>query len=237
MGSSHGTASSSVYGTAAESVYVGPMNDEWRLALSAEAAGSEMVERLASRELEHDLDEAFGDTVIVSAEGDTVYLYAGSRAQAERAAALVARLAEQHGWKLDSELRRWHPEADEWEDPDAPLPADAAGRAAEHEEAIEVEREEVEVSGEPRFEVRVDLDSHGEAAELAKRLEGEGVPAVRRWKYLVVGATDEDSAKQLAERLRHEAPEGSEVTVEGSGRVAWEERPPNPFAIFGGLGG
>jgi hypothetical protein len=27
------------------------------------------------------------------------------------------------------------------------------------------------------------------------------------------------------------------VSVEGSGRVAWEERPPNPFAIFGGLGG
>lgn len=213
------------------------MNDEWRLAVSAEGAGGEVVERLASRELEHDLDEAFGDTVIVSAEGDTVYLYAGSRAQAERAAALVGRLADRHGWKLGSELRRWHPEAEEWEDPDAPLPADAAARESEHQEAIETEREEVEASGEPRFEVRVDLDTHGEASDLAKRLKEEGVPVVRRWKYLVVGATDEDSAKQWAERLRREAPEGSEVTVEGSGRVAWEERPPNPFAIFGGLGG
>ncbi len=213
------------------------MNDEWRLALTAGGGGGEMVERLSSRELEHDLDDAFGDTVIVSAEGDTVYLYAGSRAQAERAAALVARLADQHGWKVGSELRRWHPVAEEWEDPDAPLPADASAQAAEHEEAVEVEREEVEASGEPRFEVRVDLDSHGEAAEFAKRLQAEGVPVVRRWKYMVIGATDEDSAKQLAERLRREAPEGSEVTVEGSGRVAWEERPPNPFAIFGGLGG
>ena len=26
------------------------------------------------------------------------------------------------------------------------------------------------------------------------------------------------------------------LEVEGSGLVAWEERPPNPFAIFGGLG-
>jgi hypothetical protein len=38
-------------------------------------------------------------------------------------------------------------------------------------------------------------------------------------------------------RLAAEAPEGSEIKAEGSGRIAWAERPPNPFAIFGGLGG
>lgn len=213
------------------------MNDEWRLAVQAEGAGGAIVERLASLELEHGLDDAFGDTVIVSRDGDAVFLYTGSRAQVERAATVVSGLAQEHGWQVETKLTRWHPEAEEWEAPDAPLPADAAARAAEHEEAIGNEREEVEASGEPRFEVRVDLDSHGEAAEFAERLQGEGLPVVRRWKYLVVGAVDEDSAKRLAERVRGEAPEGSEVTVEGSGRVAWEERPPNPFAIFGGLGG
>ena len=60
---------------------------------------------------------------------------------------------------------------------------------------------------------------------------------MRRWKYLVVGAADEDSAKALAARLEAEAPAGSKVTAEGSGKVAWAERPANPFAIFGGLGG
>jgi len=213
------------------------MNDEWRLRIDAGGAGDEMVERLASRELEHDLSAAFGDTVIVSRDGDAVFLYAGSRDQAERAADLVAQLAGRNDWQLATELTRWHPEAEEWKDPDEPLPADPGARRAEHEEAIADERAEVEASGEPRFEVRVDLDSHGDAARFAERLEGEGLPVVRRWRYLVVGAEDEDAARALAERLRGEAPAGSEVQVEGSGRVAWEERPPNPFAIFGGLGG
>lgn len=213
------------------------MNDEWRLQIDAGGAGDEMVERLSSRQLEHDLGATFGDTVIVSRDGDTVFLYAGSRDQADRAAALVSGLAERHGWTLATELSRWHPEAEEWKGADEPLPADQAGRRAEHEEAIAGERAEVGASGEPQFEVRVDLGSHGDAAHFAKRLEGEGLPVVRRWRYLVVGAEDEDAAKALAQRLRGEAPAGSEVQVEGSGQVAWEERPPNPFAIFGGLGG
>jgi hypothetical protein len=213
------------------------MNDEWRLQIDAGGAGGEVVERLASRELEHDLSAAFGDTVIVSRDGDTVFLYAGSRDQAESATGLVSQLAERNGWQLATELTRWHPEAEEWKSPDEPLPADAAARQAEHDEAIADERAEVEASGEPRFEVRVDLDSHGDASRFTERLEAEGLPVVRRWRYLVVGAADEDAAKALAERLRGEAPAGSEVQVEGSGRVAWEERPPNPFAIFGGLGG
>lgn len=213
------------------------MNDEWRLEIDAEGVGGEVVEGLASRELEHDLSEAFGDTVIVSRDGDTVFLYAGGRDQVDRAAALVERLAAKQGWRLDAELTRWHPDAEEWKSPDEPLPADAESRRAEHAEAIASERAEVEASGEPRFEVRVDFDSHADAARFDERLRSEGLPAVRRWKFLVVGAEDEDAARALAARLREEAPEGSEVRVEGSGRIAWEERPPNPFAIFGGLGG
>jgi hypothetical protein len=51
------------------------------------------------------------------------------------------------------------------------------------------------------------------------------------------GATDEDSAKALAERIRNEAPAGSRVKVEGTWAAAYAERPPNPFAVLGGLGG
>ena len=61
--------------------------------------------------------------------------------------------------------------------------------------------------------------------------------AVRRWKYLVLGAADEESGQALAKRLEEEAPEGSKVTLETSSKVVYEDRPPNPFAIFGGLGG
>lgn len=147
------------------------------------------------------------------------------------------KLAETHGWDLGAELTHWHPEAEEWEDPDLPLPAGDVAKLAEHKELIAAERRQLAETGEPEFEVRVDLPSHREAGRFAELLRAEGLPAVRRWRYLVVGAADEDSARELATRLEGEAPAGSKVTVEGSGRIAYAERPSNPFAVFGGLGG
>ena len=94
----------------------------------------------------------------------------------------------------------------------------------------------MEERGQPEFEVRVDLPSRHDAVRFAERLQGEGLPAVHRWKFLLVGATDEDSAKALAERIRSEAPSGSRVNVEGTWKAAYAERPPNPFAVLGGLG-
>ena len=72
------------------------------------------------------------------------------------------------------------------------------------------------------------------AFALAKRLDAEGVPHVRRWRYVFVGATDEDAANEWAERLRAEAPEGSEVSVETT--FAAVERN-NPFAVLGRYSG
>jgi hypothetical protein len=215
------------------------MNDDWRLQIDAqdEGQGESLVERLDPEELEDELDDAFHDRLIVSREGSTVFVYAGTRTQAENAGAFIDKLAAKHGWSVSTELRHWHPAAAEWEAPDVPLPEDDAARVAEHEERIAAERQKVAESGVPDFEVRVDLPSHHDAVRFAELLEAEGLPAVRRWKYLVVGATDEDAAKDLATRLEGEAPAGSRVTVEGSGAVAYAERPANPFAVFGGLGG
>ncbi|MDX6594913.1 MAG: hypothetical protein QOI72_295 [Solirubrobacterales bacterium] len=215
------------------------MNDEWRLQIDVQRerdAGS-LTERLDAAELEHELSEAFHDRLIVSGDGPRVFVYAGTREQAERARDLIAKLAETHGWDLDSELTHWHPEAEQWEAPDLPLPDGDAAKLAEHEELIAAERRQLAESGEPEFEVRVDLPSHREAVRFAELLRAEGLPAVRRWKYLVVGVTDEDSARALATRLEGEAPAGSRVTIEGSGQIAYAERPANPFAVFGGLGG
>jgi hypothetical protein len=220
-------------------LYVERMNDEWRLQIDVQDAsdGAALTEQLAAAEAEHELSLAFHDRVIVSRDGARTFAYAGTREQAERAGDFIAKLAEQRGWSAVTELKHWHPLAERWEEPDLPLPADDAARVAEHEELIAAERGELEERGAPEFEVRVDLPSHREAVRFAERLRAEGLPAVRRWKYLVVGAADEDSAKQLAARLRSEAPGGSEVATEGSGQVAWAERPANPFAVFGGLGG
>ena len=77
--------------------------------------------------------------------------------------------------------------------------------------------------------MRVELPSHGDADELADRLEREGYDVVRRWRYLIVGAASEEQARELARRLHGEPEPG--------GEVVWEVTPQNPFAVFGGLGG
>ncbi len=215
------------------------MNDEWRLQIDIEddAHATALGEHLSARELEHDLSDSFSDRVIVSRDGTRLFLYAGSREQVEAVGALVEKAAAENGWAISSRLRRWHAEAEDWENPDEPLPSSESTLADEHAARIASERGRSERTGEPEWEVRIDLPSHRDAVDFAKHLEAEGIPAVRRWKYLVVGATDEDSARELAVRLASEAPEGSEVQTEGSGQVAYAERPPNPFAIFGGLGG
>lgn len=146
-------------------------------------------------------------------------------------------LAQKHEWKLEVDFKRWHPTAEEWEDPDLPLPNSDAARKAEHEALIAAERRQVEESGHPEYEVRVDLPSFHEASQFADTLRGEGLPVVHRWKFLLIGVTDEDSGKELVEKIQNQAPPGSKVALEGTWAAAYAERSPNPFAIFGGLGG
>jgi hypothetical protein len=215
------------------------MNDDWRLQVDLHEPGhaGPLEDLLGARELEHDLSNEFQDRVIVSRDGARVFLYAGSREQAERARELIVKLDEQEQWSADVDFKRWHPIAQEWEDPDEPLPKDDGGGSAEHEAMLAEERRRTEESGHPEFEVRVDLSSRHEAERLAERLRAEGLPTVRRWRYLLVGADDEDSAKALADRLREEAPADAQVSAEGTWQEAYAERPPNPFAVFGGLGG
>ena len=91
--------------------------------------------------------------------------------------------------------------------------------------------------GRAEFEVSVKFPSQGEARDFAKKLEEEGLQPVRRWHYMVVGAADEDAAKELAERIRAEAPDDAEVKAEYSLREIYDEQPPNPFFFLGGLAG
>jgi hypothetical protein len=215
------------------------MNDDWRLQVDLHDPkhAQPLLEQLDARELQHDLGNAFHDRVIVTRDDARIFLYAGSREQAERARALLLSLAGQHGWNVDVDFKRWHPTAEDWEDPDKPLPGSGDAEEAEHEALMAAERKQTEERGYPEFEVRIDLPSRHDALHFAKRLRSEGLPTVHRWRFLLVGATDEDNAKTLAERIRSEAPSGSRVSVEGTWKAAYAERPPNPFAVLGGLGG
>lgn len=216
------------------------MADDWRLRAEMldDGAARALTERLEAERLEENLESSVGDRLAVSGDGPEVFVYAGTREQAEAAANVVRALAAKHGWKVGLELKRWHPTAEEWEDPDVPLPETGAERAAEHAKLIAKEREESAERGYAEYEVRVECSSHGDTVTLAERLQGEGLPVVRRWRYLLVGAADEDSAKALAERIRAEVPRGSTVTAEVSRRAAYDDDPGRAsFAVFGGLGG
>lgn len=216
-----------------------PMNDDWRLRIDLhdQSSAHQLSELLRKGEIEHELDDSFTDRVVVSVDDAEVFCYTGSRAQADAAGRLIRQVIAQHGWNADIELTHWHPVAEEWESADVPLPASEADAARERAERIAGERAESAEEGYPGFEVRIKSSSRRHAGELSNRLEQEGIPNVHRWSYVLVGATDEESAQQLAERLRGEVPPGTEIAVELNQRELWDHRPPNPFAILGGLAG
>ena len=214
------------------------MNDDWRLRIDLHDDGfaHRLSELLEGEELEHDLERSFHDRVVVSVDGPTVFCYAGTRSQAEGVARVIRQLAEQHGFKLELDLAHWHPTAEQWENPDAPLPADEAAAVQEREERVGQERRNSARQGYPEFEVRVQCATRAQAGDLSRTLEDEEIPNLHRWSYILIGATDEDSANALAERLRGEAPAGAQVTVERNQRAIYDNLPRSPFAVLGGLG-
>jgi len=210
------------------------LNEEWRLRVGLrrpDHAGL-LASRLAADELKHDLSREFQDRVVASVSGGVIYLYCGTRTQAEGARRAIATDARSRGWEAVAELRRWHPIAEEWQDPDVPLPNGEASVHAERENLMRREREETESKGYPEFEVRARCDSHRDVMSLVAKLSDEGFPVVHRWKYLLVGATDEDSASEIADRIRTVAPEGAAVSVEGTWAAAGGVGRRSPFSVW-----
>lgn len=211
------------------------MSDDWRLQVEFQEDGyaDAMLDRLDARELQDDLSEAFHDRVVVTCNDATVFLYAGDREQAESARKLVEAYALREEEELEIELRRWHTLADEWMPADEQLPDEAAEMVAEHQVRIAKERQESEEQGYPEWEVRVDFPSREDADEFAERFRAKGLPTVQRWKYVLIGAGDEEGANTLAELSRAEAPAGSRVAVQGTWRDTYKDRLRSPFSFFG----
>jgi hypothetical protein len=204
------------------------MADDFRVSVLLEdGSGEGFGERLS--EYEHELeDEArhkLGDAVAVSAQGSTVFLYADTLETARNARDTVASILQEDGLTATFALDRWHPLASEWRPADEPLPASQSEQEAELDEREAQEEAESRKSGYAEWEVRLDLADHGDAVELAERLEHEGIPVTRRWTYLLVGAASQEDANELAERLRAEGPEAMKVQVQPGGEMVWEAAP------------
>jgi hypothetical protein len=200
--------------------------------------GFHLTRLLHERELEGEIREKLGQRVVVSHEGSHVYLYTATREQAEAAAGVVGELIAEHdlGARV-LPLTRWHPVEKRWEDASVPLPSTEQEIEAEHGRWEEQQAKETRELGYAECEVRVELPSHQEAVELARRLEDEGIkPISRRWRYLLIGVDNDDQAGELAELVRAQAPTGAVVKAEPSATIGWEVTANNPFAVFGAFG-
>jgi hypothetical protein len=191
--------------------------DDWRIRIELEgdrAVG--FLEKIGldlgskARELAKELKE---DRLPVSRDDETLFVYASTRLQARQAREVVEAELDEAGIEpLVVRIEHWLHDEERWDD----------------EPKHETWEEEVVDRGYAPWEVRVECKSHDEADALADRLEQDGYDVVRRWRFVIVGASTEEDARELANRLHGE--------VEAGGEVVWEAMPRNPFAIFGGIG-
>lgn len=187
-----------------------------RIEIDEEQAGG-LLDRLGvelsdeAAELARELEQRL---LVVSRDGDDLFVYAASPAEAERARSVIqALLADESLAAVTGPVEHWLEDEERWDD-EPP---------GETWEEAELEH------GHAPWEVRVECASHAAARELADKLEQEGYPVERRWRYLIVGASSNEDAEALAARVHGE--------VELGGGVVWESVPGNPFAVFGGMGG
>jgi hypothetical protein len=215
------------------------MADDWRLAVTPteDADPPSVLSMVLEHELEEESLERLGKrlAVEVSAGDSAVFFYGDSEEQVQEAARLVRAILDEQALEAAVDVSRWHPLEERWEDASVPLPQTEAERRAELASPEAEEVAESRADG-PDWEVRVELPGHRETVELAERLEAEGIPVLRRWRFLLIGADSEQQAHELAARLRQQVPADSTVTVEGSGELLGEVAFPNPFVVFGGLG-
>jgi hypothetical protein len=169
------------------------------------------------KEMEQDVSGRLGRNIVVGSGDAQIFLYAGTglaAAEAERAARDVLG---QLGIKAEFAVHRWHPIEEEWQSPDVPMPRTEAERQAEHQRLEDAETAESLASGTAQWQARVEFRSHREAVALADTLRGQGYAVVRRWKFLIVGANNEDDARALADRIKQQAPPDARVNTEPSG--------------------
>ncbi len=189
--------------------------DEWRVevVLDDDDGGQSLSERLHRLQLDDEARKRLGGSVIVSRDGNRLFLYAWHEESAREAERVVRELMDEDNLSGEVRLVRWHPAADEWLPADQPLPESEKELDAEEEQHALAGKRAGRESGSYPWEVVIDLPDLRSTREFAHRLEEEGLPVKRRWKYLLVGADTEDAAVELGQRLEGEAPEGARVGI------------------------
>jgi hypothetical protein len=194
-------------------------SNDWRVTITpSDPSKAEPARRsFAGHKVEDDLRRRLGGRIVVGAGDGSVFLYAGSENSAREAERVATELLGQEGITAKTALDRWHPIEEAWEQADVALPATDAEREAEHQRLEAAETAESLASGEAQWEARAEFPTHREAVAMANRLRGEGRTVIRRWRFLVVSANNEDDAQDLADHIRREAPSDARVRAEAAG--------------------
>ena len=192
------------------------MDDEFRVEVELDDPehGYSIGERLRALDLDDEARDRLGSRVLVTRDGSRLFLYAADEPQARESERVVRELVDADDLTAEVVVTRWHPVEEAWKDAAIPLPATAAEEQAEEAARDAAEAEEARVEGEYDWEVVAHLPSRDEAVELAERLAAKGIPAMRRWRYVIAGTVSEDEAFELADRLRAELPPEADVRVD-----------------------
>ena len=184
------------------------------VSLDDEEHGYSLDERLRATDLDDEVRERLGSSVMVTRDGPNLFLYAANEDTAREAESVVRSLVEEDELTADIRVTRWHPVEEEWKDASLPLPVTPAEEAAEYAAREAVEAVEAEREGDFDWHVVVHLPGRGDAAELAERLRAEGLAPHRRWRYVTVGVLTEERAQELVDRLQAELPDDADVRIE-----------------------
>ena len=192
---------------------------DWRVTISLpdQADVEQAQSSFSQKEVEQDVRRRLGHNVVVGSGDSELFLYAGTEVAAGEAERAARDVLGQLGIEAEFTVHRWHPIEEEWRSPDVAMPRTEAEREAEHQRLEAAETAESAAAGTPQWQARAELGSHREAVALARTLQGEGYAVVRRWKFLIVGASNEDEAQALAEHIRQEAPPDAQVRAEPAG--------------------
>jgi len=192
-------------------------DEDWRVEveLDDEHHGYSFVERLGGLDLDDEARARLGRRVIVTRDGSKLFLYTRTPEEANEAARVVRELAQADELTADIRTTRWHPLEEAWKDASLALPRTEAERTREREQRDERERREAEAEGEYDWHVHVRASSRDEAERLEERLRDRQLHVERRWRYLTVGAPNEEQASELASGMRDDFPD-ADVDVEPS---------------------
>jgi hypothetical protein len=182
--------------------------------LDDDAHGYPLRERMRALNLDDEARDRLGKSVVVTRDGSRIFAYTSTEEQAREAERVIRQLLVDEELSADVAATRWHPVAEEWRDAALPLPGTADEEEHEYEEREAAEAEEARGEGHYDWQVMAELSSRDRAGDLAHKLSGEGLPVKRRWRYVTVGALTEESAEELADRLRAEIGDGADVWIQ-----------------------